>query len=223
MTHRTRITHAVGHFNVRSEHLERLRHLLLTTVEHEKKNNIYVCRVDPLYTYSVFPSSGHVSVYRLKNLEASVANAIPCFSALFGDFCGHWQNLVVIPEVKIINISAAGKFKNRKFLLNRVQQSYNSQNRIPTASQAFLAAAAVAIVGAKKQKRRGKGRRTEADQGPYFRLTLNREVCPFLTFRSHVGGAINLFSTGRYTILGAKTWSNVEHILNQLCAFIQTL
>lgn len=57
----------------------------------------------------------------------------------------------------------------------------------------------------------------------FCRLNYNPDIYAGLSFKSTIGGTINLFAQGSYTILGAKSKEALDLIHLQLCAFIQTL
>jgi hypothetical protein len=197
-----RINHVVGHFKVKSNHLQALTNLLSTTaatIENReahlptrllnvKRQSNFIVIKDTNFTYNVFTSSGHVNVYRITNLETHPTLAIDGFCSLL-ESIGKKEDLLVSQTVKIINITAAGKLD----VSNEGIDLYEAKHIYDNSGENF-----------------------------FTRLTYNPDIYAGLSFKSSIG-TINLFTSGSYTILGVKSKEALDLIHKQLCAFIQTL
>lgn len=204
-----KINHVVGHLTVRAEHLPSLIKLLSSAALDEKIVNVrrqsnFIVIKDTYYTYNVFTHSGHVNVYRIRDLESHLDGASIRFCSLFSNGCigdSKPTDLLISPNVVIVNISAAGIIPainkdddddcdNAPIDLYRAKCIYES---------------------------------TRGENAFFSRLTYNPDIYAALSCKSKIGGTANIFTSRSITILGAKSEAALIQIYSELCAFIQTL
>lgn len=185
---------ALVHFNIKTNHCAAAEQVLLLdnrTIPYKNNSNFYgVYDERSGYTYSFFPSTGHISAYRIESLEA-VKECVPQrqFSTLFNNFCGGWEKLVrdERTQPRVVNICCSGEFSKRSI---DVREIYRRATASGSKHQFLLT--------------------LNLDKCPFLKCVS----------KSGREGSIQLFATGTYTCLGSKTWTRVEELYRELCVFI---
>lgn len=196
-----RVTHVVTHIRVLRRYKNRVLAEVRDSGRIEHVSHLNRIRFNQgRYTFLLF-NSGHVNVYGSLNLEGHLDGIAPAFCSLFENVVDDVVNkLLVTNKPTVVNISAAGKFRDSRCLeedvyidLARAQQKYWDTY--------------------------------DGDEEAFFTLSLVQESSIFLCCKPTLegGGQFQLFSNGSYTVLGVKSLALLYLGYRELCAFLENM